>query len=120
MHHDYDKPLGKLDFTASMRKFRAQRLRTDAMLVGAGLEPHPPTPAPTIPPNSKLLLTVKDAAAYTGLSGKRIRQLVNRGILRSTRFGTGKTAPIYIHRKTLDEYIAGLPLEESMRRPRRA
>lgn len=76
--------------------------------------------SPSTDVGSKLLLTVKQAAAYSGLSEKRIRQLVNSGNLRSTRFGAGKTATIYIHRHALEEYIDSLPPEELIvRTPKR-
>ncbi len=85
-----------------------------------GLVPQPSSkqvPSPTPTPGK--LLSVVEAAAIAGLSTKRIRKLVGAGKLRATRFGTGKTAPIYIHRMALEEYIAGLPSVESMVRKRR-
>ncbi|MEE9130024.1 MAG: helix-turn-helix domain-containing protein [Phycisphaerales bacterium] len=101
-----NEPLGKLDFTAFIRKFRAQRLRTDAMLIGAGLEPYPSTPAPATPPRPPgKLLSLADASKEYGLSKKRIRHLVNTKQVRCVRHSNARNSHIYVVRASLEEWI---------------
>ncbi len=52
------------------------------------------------------LLRTKDAAAYLGVSDKRIRQLVLAGKLRFIQFGTGANSPFLIDKEQLDRLIA--------------
>jgi excisionase family DNA binding protein len=59
---------------------------------------------PTVPIADKLLLTLPEAQALTGLSREFLRDAINDGTLKAKMIGRGWR----IKRSDLDEYVAGL------------
>ncbi len=97
---------------ASLQRLKASRLRINAMLREAGLDPTPapipaPTPSPSPSPSSTpaKLLSVAEAAEYSGLSTKRIRHLVNTEQVRCVRYSKAPNSHIKVVRASLDEWI---------------
>lgn len=94
---------------AFLQRLKASRLRINAMLSEAGLDPTPaptPAPAPTLPPEKPKLLSEAEAAAYSGLSKKRIRELVRKRRIKCRRFSKAPNAHMHIVTASIDEYLA--------------